>query len=82
MYELCKTRVIEVSKQIEKMGPRYTSFENAVDLYREKGVLIGEEDEIIAFNSIMQFLYLGRQREDNELLDEKYSSYYLSTDGK
>ncbi|MBP1048413.1 hypothetical protein I6N96_19205 [Enterococcus sp. BWM-S5] len=82
MYDLCKTRVIEVSKQIEKMGPRYTSFENAVDLYREKGVLIGEEDEIIAFNSIMQFLYLGRQREDNELLDEKYSSYYLSTDGK
>lgn len=61
MYELCKRKVETVGNAIEQRGPLYLDFESALPVYKENGVLEGDELEIQEFNDIMEFLYLGRK---------------------
>lgn len=76
MYNLCIERVNNVANVIESKGKLYDDFESAIALYYEKGIIIGETSDIIEFNSIMEFLYLGRKARKNELLKEK-NAYFL-----
>lgn len=68
MYALCTDRITEVEKIIKKNGLLYNNFEQAKQLYLEKGILAGSTDEIREFNSIMEFAYLGRKKEENSNL--------------
>lgn len=61
MYELCIERVNIVAEDIDKNGKLYNDFESAIDFYRKNGNIRGDSDEIKEFNSIMEFLYLGRK---------------------
>ncbi len=61
MYVLSKDKISEVSERIEEDGKLYDNFENALPFYKEKGHIIGDTDEIKEFNSIMEFVYLGRK---------------------
>lgn len=61
VYELCKRKVETVGNAIEQRGPLYLDFESALPVYKENGVLEGDELEIQEFNDIMEFLYLGRK---------------------
>ena len=76
MYDLCIGRINNVANVIESKGKLYDDFESAIELYYEKGIIEGVEADIIEFNSIMEFLYLGRKAKKNELLKEK-GSYFL-----
>ncbi|MFA5670706.1 MAG: hypothetical protein WC967_15835 [Balneolaceae bacterium] len=77
MYDLCVDRIIEVEEIINRNGLLYNNFEQAKQLYLEKGVLLGSGDEIQEFNSIMEFVYLGRKEEPNSNL-EKLESYVVT----
>lgn len=77
MYDLCVERIIEVEEIISRNGLLYNNFEQAKQLYLEKGVLLGGGDEIQEFNSIMEFVYLGRKEEPNSNL-EKLDSYVIT----
>lgn len=61
MYILTKDKINEASERIEKNGKLYDNFENALNFYKEKGHIIGLTAEIKKFNSIMEFVYLGRK---------------------
>nr|WP_288828380.1 hypothetical protein [uncultured Clostridium sp.] len=61
MYDLCTERINLVADVINKNGKLYNDFESAIDYYRESGAINGESSDIIEFNSIMEFLYLGRK---------------------
>ncbi|QHQ63401.1 hypothetical protein Ana3638_23660 [Anaerocolumna sedimenticola] len=61
MYDLCTERINLVADIINKNGKLYNDFESAIDYYRESGAINGESSDIIEFNSIMEFLYLGRK---------------------
>lgn len=65
MYELCKRKVEMVGNVIEQRGPLYLDFESALPVYKENGILEGDEPEIQEFNDIMEFLYLGRKNSKN-----------------
>ncbi|MDG2632723.1 hypothetical protein [Vibrio parahaemolyticus] len=69
MYTVCIERIREVELTLQKNGLLYNNFEQAKKLYLEKGILDGHQDEIVEFNSIMEFLYLGRNEDDNPNLD-------------
>lgn len=69
MYTVCIERIHEVELTLQKNGLLYNNFEQAKKLYLEKGILDGYQDEIVEFNSIMEFLYLGRNEDDNPNLD-------------
>jgi hypothetical protein len=71
MYDLCSGRVKNVSTIIQDKGRLYYDFESAIDIYREKGVVAGESDEISEFNRLMEFVYLGRRSRPNETLKER-----------
>ncbi|MBL1352951.1 MAG: hypothetical protein COA61_006420 [Zetaproteobacteria bacterium] len=73
MYDLCVDRVRTVSQTIQEKGCLYDDFESAVDLYKEKGIVKGELDEITDFNNLMEFVYLGRKARLNERLQQKDS---------
>lgn len=66
MYDLCIERVNLVAADIEKNGKLYNDFESAIDYYKELGPICGDSPAINEFNSIMDFLYLGRKSR-NEL---------------
>lgn len=72
MYVLCMDRLNAVSALIEEKGVLYNDFEGAIDLYKEKGIIKDEGEELMKFNSIMEFLYLGRRPKQNNLLKEKH----------
>jgi len=75
MFVLCTERINEVEKIIKRNGLLYNNFEQAKQLYLNNGILDGSADEIKDFNSIMEFLYLGR-KEENQNLD-KIDSYTI-----
>ena len=61
MYDLCSERVELVASEIEKRGKLYNDFESAIVFYQKEGIVDGSSPEIKEFNSIMEFLYLGRK---------------------
>ena len=61
MYDLCIERVNLVGESIDKKGLLYNDFESAINHYKEKGILSGTSPDVVAFNSVMEFLYLGRK---------------------
>lgn len=65
MFILCTNRINEVEQMIKKDGLLYNNFEQAKPLYLSNGILGGSSDEIKHFNSIMEFLYLGRKEVGN-----------------
>jgi hypothetical protein len=71
MYNLCIDHIEKVSQIIEQHGKRYNSFEDALDLYREKGPIDSYESEIVDFNSIMEFCYIGRKTKNNEIMNQE-----------
>lgn len=70
MYVLCLERIENVSRIIKSKGLLYNNFEQAKQLYLDKGTLESTEEEVSRFNSIMQFVYLGRKVAENEKLKE------------
>lgn len=78
MYDLCNERIRRVGNMLEQNGKLYDDFEGAIDLYYEKGIVQGDATDVLEFNSIMEFLYLGRKSRRNELLQERDS--YLVID--
>lgn len=76
MFVLCKDRINEVEQIIKRNGLLYNNFEQAKPLYLSNGILDGSSDEIKDFNSIMEFLYMGRKEEENQNLD-KIGSYTI-----
>ena len=61
MYELCVERVNSVANALDKRGILYDDFESAITIYQKNGIISGSSPEIKEFNSIMEFLYLGRK---------------------
>ncbi|WP_321966879.1 hypothetical protein [Burkholderia cepacia] len=61
MYELCAKRVRAVAKTIDQHGPLYYDFESAIELYRKVGFVEGESEGVKEFNSLMEFVYMGRR---------------------
>lgn len=61
MYELCVERVNSVENALDKRGILYNDFESAITIYQKNGIISGSSPEIKEFNSIMEFLYLGRK---------------------
>lgn len=66
MFILCTNHINEVEQTIKKDGLLYNNFEQAKPLYLSNGILGGSSDEIKDFNSIMEFLYLGRKEVGNK----------------
>lgn len=50
-----------VAQNINENGKLYIDFESAIEYYQGIGPVHGDSDEIKEFNSIMEFLYLGRK---------------------
>ena len=61
MYDLCRDKIRLIDEEIKKRGKMYDDFESALPHYNENGTINGDSPEIIQFNAIMEFLYLGRK---------------------
>ncbi len=61
MYDLCINRIEKVSNTIDQNGRLYNDFESAIGFYKQNGRIEGDAPDIVDFNSIMEFLYLGRK---------------------
>lgn len=66
MYDVCIEKINLINQQVEQNGRLYTNFEEAIDFYKENGKIDDISEEIMEFNSIMEFLYLGRKNTISE----------------
>lgn len=71
MYEVCKKKISTNIKSV------YLDFESAKPYYKANGVLVGETLEIVEFNNIMNFLYLGREGTLEELSSIENESFII-----
>lgn len=58
MYDILKNEIKPMKGTI--IYPQYKDFESALLHYHEKGILPGNSKEIKEFNSLMDFVYMGR----------------------
>lgn len=61
MYDLCIARIESVAELIAEKGKLYDDFESAIVFYQQEGRVSGSTADVEEFNSIMDFLYLGRK---------------------
>lgn len=61
MYDICLEKINSISHQFDQTGILYKNFEEAIEFYKVNGKIDGNSDEVTEFNSIMEFLYLGRK---------------------
>lgn len=69
-YSICIKKLNDINKIISKNGVLYNSFESAIELYKDKGYIEEENEQIKEFNTIMEFVYLGRKSIKNNKLKE------------
>lgn len=72
MYYCCMDRLCEVAVTISKNGVLYNDFESAMGLFKVKGFVQGDSVEVVSFNDLMQFVYLGRRPSPNDRLNKSY----------
>lgn len=69
MYICCIDKINHVSNILENKGIPYKTYEEAKGLYLREGFIDEINEEIKEFNSIMKFIYLGINEENNDKLD-------------
>ena len=62
MYDLCKCKISQLSREFKINGRLYTTFEDALKYYEEnKSISSDAPQEIVEFIDLMDFSYLGRK---------------------
>lgn len=62
MYEFCINKINDVDEILNNNGILYKTFEEAKSYYEQYGHINGNSPEIMEFNSIMNFCYIGRHK--------------------
>lgn len=77
MFDCCMERLKEVASILDENGLLYDDFESAMDLFKRKGRINENSIKANEFNSLMEFLYLGRKPNPNDKIDEltRYLSF-------
>lgn len=77
MYDHCLAIIQPVNEYTSEFGVLYDDFESSVIYYRRKGHIKGTSKEIADFNSLMEFVYCGRQEKAKELQEIQNGDYIL-----
>ena len=65
-YNILSQKVEQLGDIFEKRGVLYKDFEEAVSYYKKYGIVDGDSQEIREFNSLMEFVYMGRKDRERE----------------
>lgn len=76
MYSACLEKIRILSETYAKKGLLYKTFEEALKYYHEYGVVSGNTEDVEEFNSLMEFMYVGR-REQERIIEELPEDKYL-----
>ena len=76
-YNILSQKVKKIAESIENRGVLYKDFEDAVSYYKMYGIVDGTEQDVQDFNSIMEFVYIGRKEREKELVKNTDSDYML-----
>lgn len=53
-----------------KYVPLYTNFEEANSVYKEKGIVEGNGNDVVDFNDLMEFVYIGRREAEKQCSED------------
>lgn len=76
MYEISKEKVLSISRTPSII--KYKTFEEALAYYRDYGILSGNSADVIEFNDLMEFVYLGRKECEKEIADIPEDQYVIN----
>lgn len=77
MYHICKEK-IETVKNRFFSNPLYSDFETAKTYYEQHGIVPGDSQEILEFNDLMEFVYIGRRKKETEISSLPEKDYIIS----
>lgn len=75
-----KTVYDELSKKLSSFTaykPLYKTFEEAVVYYKKNGIVEGETMDVVEFNDLMEFVYIGRKEKESELEENQLENDVL-----
>lgn len=77
MYHICKEKIATVKNRFFS-SPLYSDFETAKTYYEQHGVVPGNSQEIMEFNDLMEFIYIGRRKRETEISLIPERNYIIS----
>ena len=78
MYDMGKEDAIRLGKTLDATGRLYTNFEEAVDYYSGEKRLKGEAVDIQKFNSLMEFVFIGRVNQARRIQNIDEQKYIIN----
>jgi len=77
MYDVCKENIQTVDAAL-KSKPLYSDFESAKSYYEQYGIVEGTSQEVTEFNDLMEFVYIGRRKNEVEIAAIPEDNYIIS----
>ena len=77
MYDACKEKIQTVDTAL-KSKPLYSDFESAKSYYEQYGIVEGTSQEVAEFNDLMEFVYIGRRKNEIEIAAIPEDNYIIS----
>ena len=77
MYNVCKGKVQALDEALDSK-PLYSDFESAMVYYEQYGIVAGTSQDVIEFNDLMEFVYIGRRKKEKEIAVIPEEDYIIS----
>lgn len=77
MYDSCREKVHTLNNHFDKKIS-YDSFETALKGYKEYGHVNGDTTEVVEFNSLMEFIFMGRREEEKQIENLDQDQYVIN----
>lgn len=77
MYDVCKKQIQDIDTALDSK-PLYSDFESAMSYYERYGIVSGTSQDIAEFNDLMEFVYIGRRKNEEEISAIPEEDYIIS----
>ena len=77
MYSACKKKISLIDAALDSK-PLYSNFETAKRYYEQHGIVSGTSQEVIEFNDLMEFVYIGWRINEAEITAIPEENYIIS----
>jgi len=76
-YNVLKEKIQKIDDGLGSK-PLYSDFESAKSYYEEHGIVSGTSQDVIEFNDLMEFVYIGRRKNEEEISAIPEENYIIS----
>ena len=77
LYHSCKQKIQRVAAALDSK-PLYSDFETTKSYYERYGIVDGNSQEVAEFNDLMEFVFIGRRKNETEIAAIPEENYIIT----